>query len=113
MLTNGTDLKMIRGDSGSITLEIEDQNSEKYEFQEGDIVYLTVKESPKKEEIILQKIITIFPENKATIDIEPQDTSHLGYRSYVYDIQLTMANGRVKTVVPMSYFELLPEVTYD
>lgn len=113
MLINGTNLKMIRGDSESITLKIEHSDSTPYDFQAGDIVYFTVKQRANTKEIILQKILTHFPDNQAIIEINPEDTSELAFRKYVYDIQLTQADGRVKTVVPMSMFEILEEVTYD
>ena len=113
MLINGTNLKMIRGDSESITLEIEHSDSTPYNFQTGDIVYFTVKQRTNTKEIILQKILTHFPDNQVIIEINPEDTSKLAFRKYVYDIQLTQADGRVKTVVPTSMFEILEEVTYD
>lgn len=111
MRVDGTDLFMIRGDSESITVTVK-ENSKIYQFKEGDIVYFTVKNNPYTEDIILQKIIAVFDNNEARIEINPEDTKKLNFKQYVYDIQLT-SGGRVTTVVPCSKFTLNVEVTYD
>lgn len=113
MIINGTDLKMIRGDSESITLTIENEDNTPYKFQEGDIVYFTVRLRATSKDIVFQKIITYFPDNEAIIEIQPEDTSGLRFTEYLYDIQLTQFNGRVKTVVPVSTIEMLEEITHD
>lgn len=111
MKIDGTNLSMIRGDSEGIILTIK-ENDVEYEFQEGDVVYFTIKKHANTDEIELQKIITSFEGNEAAIEIEPQDTKGLEFRSYVYDIQLT-SGERVTTVVPHSNFIIEKEVTYD
>lgn len=113
MLIRGTNLHMIRGDSESLTIKIEESDGTPYEFQEGDIVYFTIKLRASAKEKMLQKIVKFFPDNQAIIEIEPKDTKGLGFRSYIYDIQLTRANGKVTTVIPSSKFEVLEEVTYE
>ena len=35
------------------------------------------------------------------------------FRSYYYDIQLTRADGTVKTIIPPSMFTVKGEITYD
>lgn len=112
MKINNTNLSMIRGDSESIILSI-DENDNEYIFENGDKVYFTVKRNANTKEIIIQEVVTNFPDNLAIIEIEPSDTSDLQFRSYVYDIQLTTKHGRVKTVVPHSKFDILQEVTYE
>lgn len=113
MIIQGTNLQMIRGDSESLIIEIEEADSTPYEFQDGDTIYFTVKQRASSKEKVLQKIVKIFPGNQAIIEINPKDTSSLGFRKYVYDIQLTKANGRVTTVVPLSSFDVMEEVTHE
>lgn len=113
MKVNGTDLTMIRGDSESIVLSLKKDNV-MVPFNQGDTVYFTVKQSYIEEDITLQKIITEFNEDgNCIIEIKPEDTKELSFRSYVYDIQLTDSNGRVTTIVPCSKFVITEEVTYD
>ena len=113
MKVNGTDLAMIRGDSESITLSLKDDESV-ISFVTGDTVYFTVKRSAAVDEIALQKIVTEFNEDgNCIIEIAPDDTKDLEFRSYVYDIQLNRLDGTVTTIVPCSKFVVLKEVTYD
>lgn len=113
MKVSGTDLSMIRGDSESIVLSLK-KDGNIIPFNQGDTVYFTVKESSATEKIALQKIITEFNEDgTCIIEIEPEDTKRLSFRSYVYDIQLTDSNGRVTTIIPCSKFVITEEVTYD
>ena len=110
---SGTDLSMIRGDSESIILSLK-KDEDMIPFKQGDTVYFTVKQSYSTEKITLQKIITEFDEDgNCIIEIEPEDTKKLSFRSYVYDIQLTDSNGRVTTIIPCSKFVITEEVTYD
>jgi hypothetical protein len=104
---------MVRGDSESIALSIK-RDYVIIPFKQGDTVYFTVKISANIEDIALQKIITEFNEDgSCIIEIEPEDTKELKFRSYVYDIQLTDSNGRVTTIIPCSKFVIAEEVTYD
>ena len=113
MKVNGTDLSMIRGDSESITLSLKDGDAA-IPFVTGDTVYFTVKGRAILDEIALQKIVTEFnEEGNCIIEIAPNDTKDLRFRSYVYDIQLNRVDGTVTTIVPCSKFAVLQEVTYD
>lgn len=111
--TNGTNLTMIRGDSESIVLSLKD-GDKIVPFEIGDIVYFTVKQIANTDKIMIQKTITEFDaDGNCIIEIEPDDTKHLEFRDYVYDIQLNRSNGRVTTIVPISKFAVSEEVTYD
>lgn len=113
MKVSGTDLSMIRGDSESIILSLK-KDGNMIPFNQGDTVYFTVKQCYSTEKITLQKIITEFDEGgNCIIEIEPEDTKELSFRSYVYDIQLTDYNGKVTTIIPCSKFVIAEEVTYD
>ena len=113
MKVNSTDLAMIRGDSESIVLSLK-RDDVIAPFVQGDTVYFTLKRSAIMEEIALQKIITEFNEDgNCIIEIAPDDTKALEFRSYVYDIQLNRLDGTVTTIVPCSKFTILKEVTYD
>ena len=113
MRVSGTDISMIRGDTEAIKVALRDVNGVKVDLVEGDTIYFTVKTSAMTTEIILQKIVTEFIDGEAHITIHPEDTKELSMRKYLYDIQLTMKSGTVKTIVPTSAFTIEQEVTYD
>ena len=44
------------------------------------------------------------------LELEPNDTKTLDFGSYVYDVQITFADGRVDTFITEAVFKLTPEV---
>lgn len=102
------DIEIIRGDTARFEVEILDQKGDPYALQSGDQLVFTVKKNTSTSLIILQKNIV-----GKTFTISHEDTANLDYGKYVYDIQLTQANGDVTTVIQPSPFEILPEVNYD
>jgi hypothetical protein len=113
MKIEGTNLSMVRGDSETITISCFDDEGEKINLQYGDTIYFTVKLNTQVEQKLIQKIITVFDGGNAIIDIEPEDTKALSYRSYRYDIQWVSSEGRVVTIIRPSIFTIEPEVTYE
>lgn len=98
-------MKVIQGDTGEFELTLDN-----YEFQDGDVVYMTVKKNAKDTKIVFQKIVTEFSLNKAKIKLEHEDTN-LDQGKYFYDIQCSLADGRIDTVIPPSPFFVLEGVT--
>jgi hypothetical protein len=113
MTITGTNISMVRGDSESLTVRLFDDNGDQVNIVSGDTVYFTVREALGDTVTILQKVITGFLNGEAVIQINPSDTDELFFKTYVYDIQWTRADGQVKTIVPASNFTILAEVTYD
>ena len=104
---------MIRGDSEAIKVAVKDSRGVGIPLEDGDTLYFTVKINTNTEEKILQKIVTEFIDGIAYINILPDDTKRMSFRKYYYDIQLTRADGTVKTIIPPSIFTVNAEVTYD
>lgn len=106
-------LKMTRGDSEYFTIS-KYQSLEGVETQQlflpGDSVTLTVKEYIGAEEATLSKEVTVFIDGKAPFEFLPSDTNDLEVGEYVYDVQLTKADGKVTTIIKPSIFELTGEV---
>ena len=113
MIVEGTNISMIKGDTEVIEVSCRDIEGNPVPFENGDKVYLTVKTSTNTAEKILQKVVTDFIDGIACIEIQPKDTKELLCRAYVYDIQLTRADGSVKTIIPPSSFIVRGEVTYE
>lgn len=98
---------MIQGDSGVIELALDN-----YILKTGDKVYFTVKKSYDSE-VILQKIVEEFEANGvAKIRLEPKDTKELELNTYLYDIQLSLADGTVDTVV-LNKIQIVGGITND
>jgi len=107
MKVTGRNISMTRGDSESLTVRCP-----QLPFENGDAVCLTLREDAESA-IALQKVVTAFTdEGEAVIGIDPADTAPLAFGDYVYDVQLTRADGTVTTLVPIARFTLTEEVTY-
>ena len=107
MTITGTTISMTRGDSESIKVTCSEP------FAAGDRVYMTVREDAESE-IQFQKIVTEFGEKgEAVISIEHENTEGMDFGDYVYDIQVTRADGTVRTLIKPSRFTLTEEITYD
>lgn len=113
MIVEGTNIRMIRGDTESICIGMRNTQGEIVPFEQGDTVYFTVKTSTSSSERIVQKVVTQFVDGVAFIVLQPDDTRGLQARPYIYDIQVTRADGVVKTIVPPSRFCLVGDVTHD
>lgn len=100
-----TTIKITRGDSAEFDISISDASGQPYELQEGDTVEFTVKENVYSNKALIHKTGT-------QVIITPEDTKNLSYKRYVYDIQVTLADGTVDTIIPPSTFEVLSEVTF-
>lgn len=102
----GTNIKMTRGDTVRIALSVTDANGNTYTPSVLDTIVLSVKKSTDDTAYLFQKTIT-----DGTILIAPTDTSTLEFGSYVYDVQLTLDNGDVNTIIPISELRIMQEVT--
>ena len=102
-------ITMIRGDTVEFDIVVQELDaqgeSKEYVLQEGDVLTFTVKKTTKTKEVLIQK-------TGAHITILPEDTQDLEYKTYKYDVQLTMANGKVDTIIPPSNFIIKDEVTW-
>lgn len=97
-------ITVIQGDTGVITFKLAD-----YELKTGDIVKLTVKENYKSEAVIKKQVFA-FEDGVAKIVFSHTDTD-IEPKTYLYDIQVNLADGRVDTVVAPSKFKVLGGIT--
>ena len=101
-----TDIRITRGDTAFLSVELFDDKG-KYELKAGDTLELSAKKSINDTEYSIH----IIANNNAVFTFNPSDTENLNYGSYLYDIQLTLSNGDVFTVIPLSHIVILEEVT--
>ena len=99
-------IKMIAKDTGDLII-----NLDNYLLASGDTVYFTVNNSLEKEEALISKVITDFPQNKAIVRLTAEDTD-LPVGNYYYDIQINTADGRVDTVLGPAKFKIMGGVKY-
>ena len=106
---NGTTIYLTRGDTFRAVITISNPDGSIYTPQEGDKVRFAMKEDIESEELLIFREVPI---DTMELVLYPGDTKGLEYGSYVYDIQLTRADGMITTIVPASRFRLTEEVTY-
>jgi hypothetical protein len=101
------EIRITRGDTARMELDIKNSEGEAYEPQEGDVVKFTVKGAPTDLLPLIQKDYT-----NGGFTIEPADTEKLNFGAYFYDVQITLANGDVCTIIPPTQFIVVEEVTW-
>lgn len=113
MIVKGTNLHITRGDTEGIIVRVIDEAGEDVSLGSGDVVEFTVRRSASHPEKMIHKVINTFENGEALITLYPEDTDDLPFGNCTYDIQLTRANGDVKTIVKPSKFVIGTEVSYD
>lgn len=110
---SGTTIAMTRGDTAAISVSMT-RDGEAYTPVEGDAVRfamrpagLNAKGTEYKYPVCLEKSIPIAT---MVLTIEPEDTEELGFGEYVYDIEITFADGTVDTFITTAKLILTPEV---
>lgn len=98
-------IRLTRGDYACFDIEMVDFDGEPYIPGENEIVHFTVRKSTTNKDILIQKTGT-------TIEILGEDTENLKYGTYVYDAQLTQANGHRFTFIEPTEFKITDEVTW-
>ena len=72
-----------------------------------DTVTMTVKKTVMDVAPCVQLIVP----GGEVLHIKPEDTKEMAFGKYVYDVQLTTADGDVYTIIPPATFDLQKEVT--
>jgi hypothetical protein len=98
---------LTRGDTFKAKITITYPNGTVYTPKEGDSIRFALKEDVEDKECLILRNIPI---DTMLLVINPEDTKELEFGSYVYDLQLTKANGDVDTFITASKFKLTAEV---
>lgn len=111
----GNTITMTRGDTLLVGVGMVLKNGDVYTPVEGDVIRFALKhttmnssksEFNDNEPLILKNI----PYDTCILRLDPADTKPLGFGDYVYDIEITMADGYVDTFIHEAKFTLAPEV---
>ena len=108
-------ISIMRGDHDSVTISRETKEGLAIPFEDGDILYFSVKNSLDSKTYLLQIIQTNFePDGSAIFSFLPEHTNHLqAPKDYIYDVQLTDKDGIVTTLVWPEMFTLEGDVTRE
>lgn len=104
---SGKTIIMTRGDTVRIKLSLVDDSGTPYMPRDGDEIRFAVK---KKYTDNIPLILLIIPNDTLILTINPKDTKNLDFGTYVYDIQITYANGDVDTIIAKQTLRLEEEV---
>lgn len=105
---NGTTIVATRGDTIKVFVPMAYEDGTEYVPAEGDSIRFALKKDYNDETVLIEKAI---PTDTLLLKIDPEDTKGLPQPSqYVYDIQLTYANGEVDTFIDKAKFKLTEEV---
>ena len=104
-----TSITLTRGDTFKALISITDKDGRPYELQEGDVVRFAMKKnySDPDDQVLINKVI---PNETLILTLVPEDTKHLPFGTYVYDIQLTTVGGEVDTFITKASLTLTEEV---
>ena len=98
---------LTRGDTFKAHLSISNPDGTEYIPVEGDTIRFALKENIEDQECLILRDIPI---DTMLLILNPEDTKELEFGSYIYDIQLTKANGDVDTFITASKLKLTAEV---
>ena len=104
---DGTTITLTRGDSFYVQVVMKNEDKTDYTPQPGDSVRFALKKRYQDAEPLILKQI---PTDTLILHLIPEDTKELPFGKYVYDIELTKANGDVDTFIYESIFEIAKEV---
>lgn len=105
----GTTIRLTRGDTFKTTVGLKWKGTgEDYIPQQGDVIRFALKRSVYTDaEPLIEKTI---PNDSMLLHLLPSDTKGLAFGDYVYDIEMTFANGEVDTPINHAIFTIKEEV---
>lgn len=86
-------IKITKGDSASISVDLTDATGDVYDMDSGDTLTMSVRKR------ISDEVIMTVTSTSTTLSLRPSDTSSLEVGGCFYDIQLETATGAIYTVV--------------
>lgn len=106
---DGNKITLTRGDTLKFKLNLTDDNGDEYTRESGDTVKFGVKaDYGATTPFLIEK--TINSNQALVVHITPNDTKNLEYGTYVWDCQITFADGSVNTFITKGKFKVTEEV---
>lgn len=104
---SGTTINLTRGDTFEAVVTAVDSTDDIYIPQDGDSIRFAMKCKYDDAKPIL---VVNIPTDTMILTLKPEDTKELPFGKYVYDIQLTYADGRVDTFITKAKLNITEEV---
>ena len=104
---NGTSINMTRGDTLRVNIALTDVAGNEYVPVDGDIIRFAAKKNYLDDDPIILKII---PNDTLLLELTPSDTKIMAFGTYVYDIEITFADGVVDTFIANAKLIISEEV---
>lgn len=100
---------LTKGDTLDVTLEITLPDGSPYSVSAGDEIRFALKQGFSDKDVLIRKII---PHDTMRLRIESSETKQLkaGSQPYRYDIQITMEDGTVDTIIDRGELVVTEEV---
>ena len=105
---NGKYITLTKGDTLMATVMITSADGTIYTPEDGDSVRFAMKQNYEDSDVL---VVRDIPMDTLLLKLEPSDTSALEPGNYVYDIQLTHANGDIDTFIDKGTLKLTEEVS--
>lgn len=102
-----TTISLTRGDTLRVKIDLTNDDGSPYVPQEGDSIRFAMKKKITDPQITLQVDVPI---DTMMLVINPSDTKSLDFGSYIYDMEITKANGDVYTFITKAQFNITEEV---
>ncbi len=103
----GSRIILTRGDTCKIQFTLYTSEGEPYTPNEGDVIRFAAKKSYSD---LVPLIYIVIPNDTMMLEIKPEHTKNLAFGSYVYDVQLTCADGTVDTFITKGVLKIEEEV---
>ena len=102
----GKKIHLTRGDTGYISVSLKDNFGNDYPPGEEDKLYFRLKKNIYKDDLILEKEISA---ETLLLEISPEDTEHMEFGTYSYEIELVTTKGEHFTVIENGSFTVAAE----
>lgn len=108
------EISIVRGDTLKLSIDsIKTSDGSDYVLSGTDIVYLDVKKSASDKAAVFSKSATAadYDDGTLPINIYPEDTADLPCGDYYFDVRLFIDDKNIYTIIPMSKFKVVRNVT--
>lgn len=101
-------IEIPRGDTCNLHIDVLDTDGNPYTLAEGDILRFTVRKSTSHKDTNP----ILFQSTGVDVKLTAEVTESLKEGNYVYDVELTQADGTVTTIIGPDTITITPEVTF-
>ena len=102
-------ITLTRGDTAELHVAVTDLDGDIYDCH-GDKAYFRVKLTPESSELLLEKELSIAEDGGLIIFLNEDDTDHLEFTKYNYEVEIVTTNNRHYTIIEKGTIKLGPEL---